>query len=533
MTELSIEQQYAFAKFLNGDNLFITGPGGTGKSKLIKHLVNHLIDNKIKYQVCALTGCAAVLLGGGAKTIHSWSGAKIATGSNDRIITRISRSKNAVSNWKGVKVLIVDEVSMMSCKLFELLEEAARYVRHNNRPFGGIQVVFTGDFFQLPPIPNMNEPKSAMFCFESEKWPSVFPLENNIELRTYFRQSDPQYINILDEIRVGKITKENADILHKYVNREFDKEAHGGIVPTQLYPIRAKVDYVNTTCFNKLEGDPIIYEYSYRKNEIMYLDDAKLIPGDIVRKCADMDEKEVEAEVNVLLSNINAAQRLSLKVGAIVMCTANLDLDLGICNGSQGIVERFAEYKLKTGAEIMVPVVKFTNGITMRIIPMERQSDEYPCIVAMQLPLCLAWALTIHKIQGATLSMAMMDIGKSIFEYGQTYVALSRIKSLDGLYLTEFHPQKIRANPNVITFYNSLPKKTKEAMQKYISEKKEVVPQNELKLEKIIKTGLSLPPISPTNKDSSANPFSVFSFSQPTAEPHDPNIKKIVFKRPY
>jgi ATP-dependent DNA helicase PIF1 len=142
MPELSTEQQYAYEQFTMGNNLFITGPGGTGKTKLIHHLVEHATVVGKKIQVCALTGCASLLLGCNAKTIHSWSGIKLAKGPIDQIIGQIMRNKCAKKNWKSVKILIVDEVSMMSRKIFDALDAVARVVRNNPAPFGGLQVVF-------------------------------------------------------------------------------------------------------------------------------------------------------------------------------------------------------------------------------------------------------------------------------------------------------------------------------------------------------------------------------------------------------
>jgi ATP-dependent DNA helicase PIF1 len=154
-----------------------------------------------------------------------------------------------------------------------------------------------------------------------------------------------------------------------------------------------------------------------------------------------------------LQSNSPCVPILQLKKGAVVMCTVNLDMEHGICNGSQGIVVDI----LTPSNGPPIPVVKFSNGLVRQIQVHHWQSDEFPTIAIGQIPLCLAWALTIHKIQGATLTLAEMDLGSSIFECGQTYVALSRIKSLDGLYLSSFHPQKIRAHSKVMRFYQSIP----------------------------------------------------------------------------
>jgi len=168
---LSPEQQYAFEKFKRGENLFITGPGGTGKTKLIQTFVEYMSINNIKFQVCALTGCAAVLLGNcKARTLHSWAGMGLANGPKDKVIQKIIKNRRTISGWNKVKILIIDEVSMMSKKVFEIIEQAGRNIKKNPLPFGGIQVIFTGDFFQLPPVGNIEEEDTCKFAFESEIW---------------------------------------------------------------------------------------------------------------------------------------------------------------------------------------------------------------------------------------------------------------------------------------------------------------------------------------------------------------------------
>ena len=171
----------------------------------------------------------------------------------------------------------------------------------------------------------------------------------------------------------------------------------------------------------------------------------------MLRKCSLMVIEQKEYEVENLLNNAACSRICRFKKGASVMCTVNLDMDNQICNGAQGIIVDILEEGIYP-----IIVVKFSNGIIKRIGPHFWQSEEYPTIAVGQYPLILAWALTIHKIQGATLKLAEIDIGSSIFEYGQTYVALSRIQSLDGLYLSAFQPQKIRANPTVIEFYENM-----------------------------------------------------------------------------
>jgi len=183
-----------------------------------------------------------------------------------------------------------------------------------------------------------------------------------------------------------------------------------------------------------------------------YLESDKAISLEHIERGRKMTAPEIEYEMQQLTSTSSFQEVLHLKEGAIVMCTVNLDMDQGICNGSQGIITAMIETN-----QGIVPEVRFTNGIVKRIPPHYRQSEEYPTIAVGQIPLCLAWALTIHKIQGATLSMADIDVGGQIFEYGQTYVALSRVQSLDGLYLSAFQPQRIRANERVTAFYKEMP----------------------------------------------------------------------------
>jgi len=188
---LSAEQKYAFAKFAKGHNIFVTGPGGTGKTRLIQFMVEYMNYIGKSHQVCALTGCAATLLNCKAKTIHSWSGVRLAKGNPEDIIRRVIRNKSYTKSWRGVEVLIVDEVSMMSRKMFDLLDQIGRSIRKQLKPFGGIQLVFTGDFFQLSPIPDQDDPLSGEFCFQHPKWEKTFKQADCIELKTFFRQTDP------------------------------------------------------------------------------------------------------------------------------------------------------------------------------------------------------------------------------------------------------------------------------------------------------------------------------------------------------
>jgi len=454
---LSLEQKYAVARFQSGQNIFVTGPGGTGKTRLIRHFTDILNEQGKKYQVCALTGCAAILLGCKAKTIHSWSGIRLAKGRAEDIADRIIKNRMTVKAWKNVEVLIVDEISMLSARVFEVLDHIGQKVRKDRRPFGGIQVIFTGDFFQLPPIPDYGE--ETRFCFQSPRWPAVFARENCIQLTTAFRQSDPLYVSILNEIRQGRISPENEAVLRNQMNKEKDAD----ILPAKLFPVRQKVEFVNSTTYAALEGEERNYAFTSRTTEVAYLETSKPIPAEVIQACRLLPKEEKDAEIDRILSHSQMEKVVSLKVGASVMCTTNIDVTGGICNGSQGIVVGF-------DAITKYPLVRFSNmrGRVIPIEPQTRQSEDYPTISVSQIPLTLAWALTIHKIQGATLDMAEMDIGKSVFEYGQTYVALSRIRSLNGLYITDFRPDKIRANPDVVAFYREIENPSVSEMESYL-----------------------------------------------------------------
>lgn len=458
--KLSVEQRCALQQFEDGDNLFITGEGGTGKTLLIRHLVQSAIQHYRKVQVCALTGCAALLLECNARTIHSWSGIKLAKGTVEEIVESVIYNHAARNAWRTTDVLIVDEVSMMSTRMFDILNTVGKRVRKSREPFGGLQLIFVGDFFQLPPVAKKDsmEEGDDKFCFESESWFDTFPMDNHIVLNTMFRQDDLTMRRVLGNIRKGNVAGEDVAVLKQHVTRTYDKDAHGGIVPTKLLPTKAKVDRINNDMFYELEGDVVIYSFDRKTDCTSYLDGSdKVIPTPLLTKCRkSLTPQRAGFELDNLINNTPCVKNLELKKGANVMCTVNLNLDRGICNGSIGTVVGFKTDDEKETDE-PAPIVLFSNGCRMVMPKKYWQSEDFPTLAIGQYPLCLAWAITIHKIQGATLSMAEIDIGSSIFECGQTYVALSRVKSLDGLYLSSFEPKKIKVNKKVKEFYHSIP----------------------------------------------------------------------------
>lgn len=538
--KLSTEQKYAFAKFSQGQNLFVTGPGGTGKTRLIQFLVEYMNSIGKSHQVCALTGCAATLLNCKAKTIHSWSGVKLAKGNSEDIIRRVIRNRNFIKSWRGVEVLVIDEVSMMSSKMFDLLDNIGRVTRRNtSKPFGGIQLLFTGDFFQLPPIPDQGDPSSGEFCFQHPRWKLTFKSANCIELKTFFRQTDPAYISILQEVRRGTISPSNIELLETRVNVKSLSSTNDGIVPTKLFPIRPKVDNINSTSYTKLEGDEKIYHFNVTTKAKLHLDTGIVFTPEESDYCDRLSSDQLSQEVDSLITSLFTEKTVRLKIGTLVMCTVNLDVERGICNGSQGIVIGFAESnavltfesnkernpvilpdELMYKNNLLVPVIKFANGVIMKVAPYQRQSEECPCVIVSQIPLCFAWALTIHKIQGATLDMAEMDIGRSIFAAGQSYVALSRVKTLEGLYLSEFNPANIKANPLVIEFYASFPQ---------ISETEQIKEYMQLigtsSHQKYASTNFSQFALTDKNVNDLQNPDAKLLYS--TTQQKDPTIKTI------
>jgi ATP-dependent DNA helicase PIF1 len=468
---LNDKQNKVLSMFNNRENIFLTGPGGVGKSHLIRSMVSSARQTGRNVAVCAMTGCAAVQLKCGATTLHSWSGIRLAKDENWQIVQSIVKNRRSSSNWKTVDVLIVDEVSMMSRKIFELIEEIARTLRLRSRPFGGLQVVFCGDFFQLPPVGSDADPTTLQMCIESPQWLKVFPYSQCIELDQLYRQTDPTFVNILSEIRVGTVSEESVEILRKHVKREVNLEETNHVVPTKLFPIKQKVENVNKMMFGQLADPVYSVKYSVATKCKTYIESMQPIDPIKLQACMNLTPDEVEREVKYLVTNIPPDEEVQFKRGAVVMCLVNLDVENGICNGSTGVVK---DVYMKDG--VSLPVVKFANGHVIAIEKYAWQSEQYPSIVVRQLPLTLAWAMTIHKSQGSTIDLAEVDIGRSVFTYGQAYVALSRVRSLNGLYLSEFNPAAIRADPKVIEFYEKIRDNTKISDANTALESKSIAP---------------------------------------------------------
>ena len=424
MESLTKEQHSVFHSLLLGNNIGLLGAAGCGKSYLLSVIYKEFPGFKKgspHIQMCALTGCAALLLGHKAKTLHSWAGIGLGKGTVSELYTKIRKNKKAFSNWIRTDLLIIDEISMMTAELLDKLNELGKKIRSSQKLFGGIQLLLVGDFFQLPPI-NSNE-----FAFESNVWKEL----RTMELTEVFRQKEKIFQQILKEARIGQLTQESCDILSKRQGLNWRDNI---IRPTLIFPKRAEVDMINETNLRSLAGQRHHYKVG-----LLY--EAKMPDGFI-----ESDENFQKA-LHIFDSNASYSTELELAINAQVMLIANIYPEDGLVNGSRGII---------TGFSLDLPVVEFLNGAKKTIGKHSWDIEDYEFVSRTQIPLRLAYASTIHKLQGSTLDSALIDIGSGIFEYGQAYVALSRVRSLDSLYVYDFNPVSFKVHPKVKDFYKNI-----------------------------------------------------------------------------
>ena len=412
---LSEKQKQCLQMMKEGKNIFLTGQAGTGKSLVISSFVKEYENKKI-IAVTATTGTAAVLLNG--TTLFSYLGIGLGNVAPDLLIIQLRKKKFFLKRWIDLDVLIIDEVSMLSPELFDKLELVARSIRRNDKPFGGIQLILTGDFFQLP---NINQ--KDMFCFDADTWGACIG-DNVVNLKTNFRQEDDDvYQKCLDDVRCGVLRDETIKILKGRENAVLKNDY--GIQPTKIYSLNVNVDEENEIQLDKLDDGNI----EFREYELNY---------ELFRKVTMVQEK--------IKKGCNAPQVLQLCKGAQVMLLYNMDLESKLVNGSRGIITGFDSENN--------PIVKFLTG-AVRVIPpknWEIEENGEIAIIVSQIPLKLAYATTVHRSQGATIDYAEVDM-EGIFEFGQAYVALSRVKSLAGLSIKRFDPDVIKAHPKVVEFY--------------------------------------------------------------------------------
>ncbi|KAK9164184.1 hypothetical protein Syun_005086 [Stephania yunnanensis] len=434
MMKLSDQQQQVLNAISNGQSVFITGSAGTGKTLLLLQAIQLLkqIHNPNRVFVTASTGVAACALNG--QTLHSFAGIGLGLGNQELLLRRVGSNKQSAERWRSVAALVIDEVSMISGELFDKLEHIAKKIRRSRPPWGGIQLIVSGDFFQLPPIlkshshSNSSLPVNVKeFAFEAKCWSSSFDLQ--VELTRVFRQSDAQFVNLLQRVRRGV---RDGNVLQILRNCNSKPMNYSNLEVPRLYPRNEDVRRVNAEKLGGLGGE--IVEY----------------------RAVDTGK---EPWMRQLRQGI-APNELQICLGARVMLIKNKNVEVGLVNGAVGTVTGFVETEKvrcpgvsSTG---LLPRVKFDCGAEM-VMEVERwdvMEGELVVATRRQVPLILSWALSVHKCQGMTLDVLHTDLSRA-FGCGMVYVALSRVRTLEGLHLSGFDASKIAANPKVLEFYQN------------------------------------------------------------------------------
>ncbi len=411
-------QSQALSILKTGANIFLTGEPGSGKTHMINEYAAYLRSRSIEPAITASTGIAATHIGG--MTIHSWSGIGIKTSLDKYDLKKIASSKYIAKRVWRTKVLIIDEVSMLPPNTFSMIDTICREIKQNTEPFGGIQIVLVGDFFQLPPVMKMETKSNApaalfkeplcRFAYDSPAWERTNPIV--CYLTEQYRQDDKDFLALLSAIRRNVFGSNHLQYIE---TRKIEHHAAPSRAP-KLFSHNANVDSVNDEILVKLSGEPRVF---------------------------NMSSQGPDPLASALKRGCLSPETLCLKIGAAVMFTKN-NLKGGFVNGTLGIVEEFDDYN-------GYPVVKTRNGKRIEVEPMDWAVEEGGKIRAQitQLPLRLAWAITIHKSQGMSLDEAVMDLS-GVFEFGQGYVALSRVRRLSGLYILGWNKRTFQIHPEVL-----------------------------------------------------------------------------------
>ena len=398
-------QDEALTILKTGASVFLTGEPGSGKTHTVNRYVRYLRDRGIEPAITASTGIAATHIHG--MTLHSWSGIGIRRHLSDGDITDIARGKFIARRIKKCRTLIIDEISMIDGDTLDMVEVVCRKARKSEEPWGGMQVVFVGDFFQLPPVSRGGD--RTLFAFESHAWRSLSP--HVCYLEEQYRQEDRAFLDVL-----GAIRRNEFDETH-FERIEARLSMRAPIPPEvmRLYSHNANVDTLNARELARLPGKTWVFV---------------------------MAERGPEGLVASLKKGCLSPERLELKEGAAVVCTKN-NPNAGFVNGTLGTVVGFAD-------ESRYPIIETRGGKRITIEPMEwlLEEDGEPLARIIQIPLRLAWAMTIHKSQGMSLDAAVMDLSR-VFEFGQGYVALSRVRTLEGVHLLGVSSQAFRVHPGV------------------------------------------------------------------------------------
>ncbi|MEZ4114436.1 MAG: AAA family ATPase [Candidatus Paceibacterota bacterium] len=408
-----------------GANVFLTGAPGAGKTYVLNQYTEYLKEHDIDVAITASTGIASTHIGG--VTIHSWSGIGIKQKITDFEVDELEGKKYLWKRYEKTKVLIIDEISMLSADALDSVNKVCKSFRRNNLPFGGMQVVLVGDFFQLPPISKKGE--DVKFAFESSAWKELNPIVTYITEQ--HRQEDDALLGILDRIRRGDVEEDFEELRDR-----MDVEFEDTIKSTKLYTHNADVDNINKKELEKIDSDEEYYE---------------------------MISKGKANHVQRLKESCLSPENLCLKIGAVVMCTKN-NFEVGYVNGTLGEV---IDFEKETGH----PIIITNYGKEIIIEPVSWGIEDGDKVIASiaQIPLRLAWAITVHKSQGMSLDAAEIDLGRA-FEYGQGYVALSRVRTLAGLKLLGFNANALMVHPKIIEADKKFRSKS-EQIEQYLNKK--------------------------------------------------------------
>ena len=399
-----MDQEQALKILKSGVNVFLTGSAGTGKTFLLNQFISYLKKAKVRTGVTASTGIAATHLDG--RTIHSWSGIGIKNEMDEKSIKHIVKNKKLNKRIRETKTLIIDEISMLDADRLSLVDRICRKIKDPFLSFGGLQIIMCGDFFQLPPV---SQNQKLRFAYKSSIWRN-----SNIKvcyLNKQFRQKDPRFTDILNKIRENKAGLKELSLLKMRLHQSINLS----VKPTQLYTHNIKVDEINNYELSKISEKEMTYYMIGHgpKNLVDFLKKNCLVP-----------------------------EELKLKIGAIVMFVKN-NFGAGYVNGTLGKVVEYDDNNY--------PIIETVSGRHIMTSPTTWKVEENNEILASvkQIPLRLAWAITVHKSQGMSLDAAEIDLSKS-FEHGMGYVALSRVRTLNNIKLMGINQIALRVNPEVV-----------------------------------------------------------------------------------
>lgn len=433
-----MDQVLALEIMRSGENVLLTGPAGSGKTYVLNEFIRRAKNDGKHVSVTATTGLAATHLGG--NTIHAWSGIGVSDELSDDFEDFLLKSRRDII--ETTDVLVIDEISMMHDFRLDMVDTVARKVRDDDRPFGGIQVILCGDFFQLPPV-NRDDSKAGGFVVASSVWEELDPVI--CYLAEQHRQDDEQLLDILNSLRRGDIRRRHAEALLQRVDVHLDHEE----AVTELHTVNIDVDRINEQKLREITGD--------KKSYVMTTTGADNYVATLKRSCL-------------------ALEHLTLKKGALVMTIKNSP-ERKFVNGSLGIIvdfEKMTDY----------PIVEFRSGKTATIKPetWELRDGDKKRASLSQIPLRLAWAITVHKSQGMTLDAARIDLRRAFVE-GMGYVALSRVRRLDTLSLLGINRMALRISEEALRIDEALRKKAADDHARF-----EHLRANALKQEKKVAT---------------------------------------------